>query len=482
MAATFSWFLAIRYLVSRKINLIGMIGVALAVWALIVVVAVFSGFISDIRANTKNASPDLILTGLPDDASYAAIAPGIEADPDVVATAPRLRQESLLFPHGRMPRTVNHTDPMPMSPLAFDFVEVIGVDFERETAISDVASWLAAAPRSRGGFDLDLADPQNPLAIDPDALDASRRVLRLDNRDRGQVTLRTPPGILLGYTRTGNLLPAHELSIVAARPEAGPSGKPVLRKMRRVFALAGGFRSKNRVFDQTKALVDIEVLRTSLGHDQFDPDSIDLVTDIGIAVRPGADLDAVAARIADRAGGVGRVLTWEQQNALFLSVVDQERGMMKLILFTVILVSVFLIYATMHMMVTQKIKDIGVLSAMGATRQGVRNVFLLCGVTIAVFGCLGGAFIGWATATWLDEIDGFIADTVATVGGWFGFDTGGWSLFPRTLYALDRIPTEVEPAWVLQVSLGAFAMTLLAAWLPARRAATFEPVRALGYE
>ena len=49
MLHAFSWSLAVHYLHSRKVTLLGIGGVALAVWALIVVIGVFSGFVSGIR-------------------------------------------------------------------------------------------------------------------------------------------------------------------------------------------------------------------------------------------------------------------------------------------------------------------------------------------------------------------------------------------------------------------------------------------------
>lgn len=487
MARAFSWFLAIRYLLSRWVNLLGMVGVALAVWALIVVVAVFTGFISDIRANTRNAAPDVLVTNLPDDASYAELDALIREESDVVATAPRIRLRVLYYPLGERPRRAKRSDPMPVTALAFDSVELLGVDFTHERAISNVEDWLdiTAHDHLYGPWS---ADPTAPLTVTDNYLERARRIV--GQPPRVGATLRTPPGLLLGTARATQLVPGQEISIVGASYVEGAEERPRLRKLRRVFALSGGFLTENRVFDQTKAIVDIEELRDLLGHSAFNPNSIDIVTDIGIKATEDADLDALATRLEARIGerlGVGSALTWVDQNRLFLGIVDQERGMMKLILFVVVLVSVFLIYATMHMMVTQKIKDIGVLSAMGASRQGVGQVFLLCGVTIAVIGCLGGATLGCLTSAYLDYIDKVwiqygLAEAVSWVSELFGGDRVALSLFPPELYALKTIPTVIEPAWVAQVTIGAFVMTLLAAWIPARRAARMEPVQALSYE
>ncbi len=104
MIRAYSCFLALRYLFSRRINLLGMVGVAVAVWALIVVIAVFSGFISEIRENIRGATPELLLSNLKKGTSYAEISALVATDDEVESLAPRLRHEAIYFPYGRRTR------------------------------------------------------------------------------------------------------------------------------------------------------------------------------------------------------------------------------------------------------------------------------------------------------------------------------------------------------------------------------------------
>ncbi len=481
----FSWFLALRYLLSRWVNVLGMGGVALAVWALIVVVAVFSGFISGIEDNTKSGSPDLLVTSLAPETSFESLEATIRADEDVVAIAPRLRHHALYFPIGRGLRKIAATDPLPISGLGFEFVELLGIDTEAELETSDLSLWLDAIPNDDYGSRVEATE--NPLSISIERVRAARAQARPFDRTE---LLRVPPGVLVSRdrARSSRIDTGQELEIVSAHLDRSDPESPEMRKIRRVFVLTGKFESGHRVVDHTMAIVDIEQVRTLLGHDASDPGSIDIVSDVAIRVRPGADLKTVARRLEKALGNdVANVLTWREQNKTFLDVVHQERRMMKLILFAVGLVAAFLIYATMHMMVTQKVKDIGILSAMGASRDGTKHVFLICGVTVGVLGCVLGATIGCLTSIYLDEINryfirGTLTDIVNVFRGMFGLPDTVLSIFPPQLYALDRIPTVVDPTWVSQVTIGAFAVTIFAAWLPARRAARFEPVRALGYE
>ena len=119
-------------------------------------------------------------------------------------------------------------------------------------------------------------------------------------------------------------------------------------------------------------LVDIDVLREMLGRDpDFDGDEFYLVTDLAIKVREGADLEVVKQRLQQKLPKEvgGTVQTWQDQNRKILDAVALERGMMKVVLFVVMLVAAFLIYATLNMMVTQKTKDIGILTSMGNSQE-----------------------------------------------------------------------------------------------------------------
>ena len=164
------------------------------------------------------------------------------------------------------------------------------------------------------------------------------------------------------------------------------------------------------------------------------------------------------------------MLTWEEQNSVFLGAVDHERAMMKIVLFAVMLVAGFLIYATLHMMVTQKIKDIGILTSLGAAPRGIQAIFLVCGAVVAFIGCTAGAVLGFLSAHYLNDVN-----------DWFG-ENFGVTLFPAHVYDLARIPYRIEPEWVAQVLVAAFVLALLVAYFPARRAARMDPVKALSYE
>ena len=83
-------FLAIRYLLTRPINLLGMFGIALSVWALVVVVSLFSGFIATVEEHVHSASADVSVSNLPAWAKWSKLRAALTDEPNLSAMAPRL--------------------------------------------------------------------------------------------------------------------------------------------------------------------------------------------------------------------------------------------------------------------------------------------------------------------------------------------------------------------------------------------------------
>ncbi|HHI68455.1 MAG TPA: FtsX-like permease family protein [Planctomycetes bacterium] len=149
---------------------------------------------------------------------------------------------------------------------------------------------------------------------------------------------------------------------------------------------------------------------------------------------------------------------------------DHERALMKLLLMISLVVAGFLIFATLSMMVTEKTRDIGILTALGATRTGILYIFLFCGFVISFLGSLLGSLAGWISCLYLNDFNEFLGRTFHV------------QLFPPQIYNLSRIPTELDLGWILQVVAGAILLSLLFSLIPAFRASRFEPVKALRYE
>jgi len=491
----YSPFLALRYLLTRRINILGVFGVAFAVWAMLIVDGVFTGFVSGIYTHVHNSAPDLLLTDLPAGASYERLRAAL-ADDDVVATAPRLRHHGMLQ---RVTVPPYERDRVRSSQIEFDHTEngfalLIGVDPLREPQVVDMQDWLERGPRELHRFGL----PASPSKVFDEPDPARRQQLLLPDvvewNARRHAGLPVEPdvddhrsiwpGVLFGWRRIGpgnmpDLAEPYDL-IVAAFPSDDDDGHAVLRTDSTRVAFAGWFGTGNRTFDETTAMVPIWTLRRLLGHDIDDPSAVDVVTDVAIRARDGlsaAGMRALQRRLRDAvqpllpAGSPPcAVLDWQQQNAVFLSAVEQERALMKMVLFVVMLVSAFVIYATLHMMVTQKVKDIGILAAIGGSPRSIGTVFFLGGTVVAAIGTALGVGFGLLSAVALNPVNDWLREQ-------FGIE-----LFPSHLFDLQRIPCDIDPGWVLLVVVFAILLAVVVAVLPARKAARMNPVTALSFE
>lgn len=496
MIQAFSPFVALRYLVTRRINLLGALGVAFAVWAMLVVDAVFTGFVGQIRDDVKNSAPALLLTDLPHDTAYEPLRAALVAEPGVAATAPRLRHHGLVQP-ARVPGGLRQT--ASSSEVEFHhtdsgFALFLGIDPLSEPQVTTIVDWLRQAPDAllRTGMErpattvLEEPSPErrSSMLLPDDVEWRARRRARLPAEPRAVDHRSSWPGVLFGARRARRmpwLNPGDPLDLLCAGfVGEGSSRASNLRTHSLRAAFAGAFASGHRMFDETTVIVPIETLRTLLGHDFADPASIELVTDVAIAVDPGlspAAVQALAGRLQRRIQPLlppgsppCSVLDWQQQNPVFLDAVAHEQAMMQFVLFVVMLVAAFVIYATLHMMVVQKVKDIGILAAVGGSPRSIGAVFLLGGTIVAVVGSLLGLGAGVLSIHFLNPLNDWL------------YEKTGAELFPRRLFDLPEIPSRLEPSWVVGVTIGAVVLAVVVAWLPARKAARMNPVLALSHE
>src|SRR3989338_619180 len=180
---------------------------------------------------------------------------------------------------------------------------------------------------------------------------------------------------------------------------------------------------------------------------------------------------AEAKRAAqDALGGRYRVRTLQELNPAIFGALQVEKTTMFVILTLIIVVAALNILSMLIMIVMEKTKDIGILRALGATRGSVAALFLSQGCVIGAIGvCLGlagGMLLTHnlnALVKWLERVF-------------------GWSLFPPSIYYLDRFPTQINASDVIGVVSATFLLATLAGTYAAIRAARLAPVDALRYE
>jgi lipoprotein-releasing system permease protein len=162
-----------------------------------------------------------------------------------------------------------------------------------------------------------------------------------------------------------------------------------------------------------------------------------------------------------------QVRTWQQKQGALLAAVEVESAILNVLLFLIIAVAGFGILAIFFMIVVEKTRDIGILMALGASSRGIMTIFLSYGLALGVVGSGMGVVLGLLFVHYINEIERVIT-----------FITGR-KVFDETIYYFPEIPTMVQPMMVFWVAFGAMTIAVMASVIPARRAASLNPVEAL---
>jgi lipoprotein-releasing system permease protein len=175
-------------------------------------------------------------------------------------------------------------------------------------------------------------------------------------------------------------------------------------------------------------------------------------TSIDVKVRDPFAAERTAQAI--RAGGDLRVDSWISTNAQFFSAMSAQILANTLIRFFVGLTVALGIASVLVVSVVQKSKEIGILRAMGTTREQVLRVFLIQGAFMGLTGALAGSLLAW----------GFLVL---------------WRGVARNADGTPLFVVVIEPALFALACGGATLVGTLAAVVPARRAARMDPAVAI---
>lgn len=173
------------------------------------------------------------------------------------------------------------------------------------------------------------------------------------------------------------------------------------------FGVAGTFNVGMIQFDNALILGKMEDVQRFLGRREAvdaleirldDPQKIEVVT---------PHILEVADRFAENPMDV-TLVPWTVTNAEFFRALQVERVTMFIILSLIVVVAAFNIITGQMMLVNDKMGDIAILRTMGATQRQIRRIFLFNGLLLGGIGVLGGILLGmlivWRMAELVDLI------------------------------------------------------------------------------
>ncbi|HTS65158.1 MAG TPA: ABC transporter permease [Candidatus Acidoferrales bacterium] len=346
MNTRFELFVARRYLRAHRkeraisvITAISILGVAAGVMALVVGLAVTTGFRTTLQGNLLRAMAHINvmekepLNGIED---WRAMAERLRRVPHVTAVAPAL-----------------------YAPV-----------------------FLVGSVQSKGAI-LKGIDVTDELAMG----DTLRR-LKKGSLDRLRDPTASPPGIILGarlVEDTGMVLNTR-ISVISPQGELTPYGP---RASNRPFRVDGIFETGFFEIDDTWAYSSLQAVQRALSVG-------DVVNQMELKVDDLDRAGEIARDVEKAAGPKYTTTTWMERNKQLLGALNMEKLVTVLVIGLIELVAALNIFITLVMMVMEKYRDIGILMSMGAKHSQIRRIFMLQGVLIGIVGSAIGLVAGYA--------------------------------------------------------------------------------------
>ncbi len=415
----YEFFIGLRYLLARRsetfislITVISILGVTISVITLNVTVAVMTGFEEAIRDRLLGVNAHILLfkSGEYLD-EYQELIPKLMQEEGVQSVAPTVFGQAIITSGSRVSGVV-----------------LRGIDpGEKDEGIVAIRRFITEG-----------------------SLQGLKTLHKVQIKDR-YVEL---PGVILGIRLAGQLGVMVGEPIQVLSPLGNPTPLGVIPKVRR-FVVAGLFDSGWSEYDSSLAYMYLSDAQQffELG---------DVVTNIGIRVKDVDQAQEIARRIQQGLGFPYMTEDWSRLWPNLFSALRLERWVYILVLLLMVLIAAFNIISTLIMMVMEKRRDIAILQSMGATRRGIRRIFLIKGCVIGAVGTVLGVVLGLGICLLIQRYQ-FIE-------------------LPRDVFLVSTVPVSISAGYFVLVAGASFLICLLASIYPARQAARLDPVEIIRYE
>ncbi|UAT42723.1 FtsX-like permease family protein [Anaplasmataceae bacterium AB001_6] len=161
------------------------------------------------------------------------------------------------------------------------------------------------------------------------------------------------------------------------------------------------------------------------------------------------------------------ISNWFERHKSFCRAMALERQLMKIVLFMIILISIFNVFSCIVIMIREKMKDIAILRAFGAKRSSIFIIFMLCGVILHIVGFSIGVLLGLCVAVNVNSIVAFVSNR-------FGF-----KIIDIKIYDLEQIPILIKTDDIMIIGIYSFLLTIIFLTFPVYKSTRIEPAKVL---
>ena len=427
---SYELFVSIRHLSAKKsqkfISLntwISIAGVGLGVMALIVVIAVMSGFSKDLRDKILGTNSHVVVSNMNRAMveNYDGILKKVRSVEGVMAAAPFIMNQVMLINGDRVSGIV-----------------VRGIDPEKEETVSDLGKNMVSGTVS------DLKAKSS----------FSGEIKGREKKNRAGIILGKELSRRLGVG-VGDIV-----SMVSPVSRVTPVG--LIPRMK-LFKVVGVFESGMYEYDANLSFILLKSAQKFFSMKNG-------VSGIEVRVADIEQAGNIASVIQKELGFPYLVRDWMRMNRNLFSALKLEKVVMFIILILIIFVAAFNIVSTLFMLVMEKAKEIAILKSMGASCSSIMKIYSYQGLVIGLVGTFLGCATGFVIVPNLNEIVGSIESIFGIVA------------FPSDVYYLDRLPSKIQYMDSFLIIIFSVVICLVASLYPAWRASKLDLVDGLRYE
>ena len=234
------------------------------------------------------------------------------------------------------------------------------------------------------------------------------------------------------------------------------------------FRVSGKIESGLRMLDESTAYIPLDVAMGLLDMEGSVTEVVVFGRSAELASKLQAQISAALANMAGAGAGVSlrelAIVPWNEHNEL-IGFVSQAKAIYTVIYIFLVILASFVVFNTQLMVVSERTREIGMLSALGLAPESIRRLFTIEGAILAAAGSAGGALLGALFNLWFGRV---------------GIDLTG---ITQAMSSEILITPRLYPTTDLRVLVYSFvlgvAVTMAAVYIPARAAGALKPTEAL---
>ena len=221
------------------------------------------------------------------------------------------------------------------------------------------------------------------------------------------------------------------------------------------FTVEGIFHSGMTEYDKSSVFMNI-----SNSKKLFDLDK--KISGYVLRLKNLNDLNTIFKSISSNISYPLMSITWKEKNRALYKWLSVQRRPILFIFSLITLVAVINIVSSLSMIVVDKTKQIGLLSALGLPPSKIKDIFLAKGLIIGSLGAILGSLIAVFLAT--------MQNNFKIIG------------VPEDIYFMNFIPIDINYFQIITISIITLLVSCLISLWPAMRSMKIKPSQALKYE